>query len=156
VTVIVAGFARKTGKSTTVCDIIAATPEARWTAVKLTSHEHGANLERPVVAEEREPSDTDTGRYLRAGAARAFWVRSRAKDIENALKPLMSGNVIVESNSAVGIIAADLILFIGAADAADSKPSATRASALANITVHGRITEEILLRIREGISAPTR
>jgi hypothetical protein len=156
VTVIVGGYGRKAGKSTAVCDIIAATPEARWTAVKLTSHEHGANLKRPVVAEEQEPNDTDTGRYLRAGAARAFWVRSRAEDIGNALTPLMSGNVIVESNSGVGIIAADLILFIGAADAADSEPSAARAAALAHITVHGRITEEILLRIRQGISAPTR
>jgi hypothetical protein len=156
VTVIVAGYARKAGKSTAVCDIIAAAPEARWTAVNLTSHEHGANLSRPVVAEEREPNDTDTGRYLRAGAARAFWVRSRVEDIENAITPLLSGNVIIESNAAVGIIAADLVLFIGAADAANSKPSATRAAALANATVHGPITDDILLRIRQGISAPIR
>jgi hypothetical protein len=146
---------KNSGKTTAVCDIVAATPDARWTAVKLTSHAHGANLLGPVVVEDREPNNTDTGRYLLAGAARATWIRCRPEDIENALTPLIAGNVIVESNSAAGIIPADLVVFIAAADEAVRKPSAARAAALAHLTVHARITEEILLRVRQGISAPT-
>jgi hypothetical protein len=154
-TIVVAGQSRKAGKSTAVCDIIAATPEARWTAVKLTSHEHGADLSRPVVIEERQPNhDTDTGRYLQAGAVRAVWVRCRAEDMAYTLGPLIRGNVIVESNSAADIIASDLVVFVAAPDAAEWKPSAQRAAALANITVHGRITDDVLLRVRQAISAP--
>lgn len=156
-TIVVAGQTRKAGKSRAVCDIIAATPEARWTAVKLTSHEHGADLSRPVAIQEREANEeTDTGRYLHAGAARAIWIRCRAEDIANALAPMIAGNVIVESNSAAGVIAADLVVFIAAADEAEWKPSAERAASLASVIVHGRITEDVLSRVRQGINAPTR
>jgi len=155
--IVVAGQTRKAGKSRAVCDIIAAIPEARWTAVKLTSHEHGADLTKPVVVEEREPhSDTDTGRYLEAGAARAFWVRCRAEDIANVLTPLIPGNLIVESNSAVEAIAAHLVVFIAAGDAAEWKPSALRAAALADVLVQGHISQDVLARVRQEINAPTR
>lgn len=155
--IVVGGQTRKAGKSTAVCEIIASTPEACWTAVKLTSHEHGADLTRPVVLEEREPHhDTDTGRYLQAGAVRAFWVRCRAEDIMDALAPLLRGNMIVESNSAVGVIAADLVVFIAARDNAEWKPSAERAAALASVIVHGHVSEAVLSRVRQELNAQTR
>ena len=151
-TVIVAGQGRKSGKTTAVCDIIAATRGAFWTAIKLTPHSHGADLENPVVFEERESgATTDTARYLAAGAQRAFWVRSRAADFARAIKPLAPGNSIIESNSAAGHIPADLVIFVDNART-ETKASADRASALADLHIQ-RVDDSVLERIR-GILWP--
>ena len=45
--IIVGGSGRNVGKTTLVCSLIAALPEYRWTAVKISAHEHG---HRPSVA----------------------------------------------------------------------------------------------------------
>jgi molybdopterin-guanine dinucleotide biosynthesis protein len=150
-TVIVAGHGRKSGKTTAVCEIIAATQDAGWTAMKVTAHGHGTDLTEPVVGEEHETGTAkDTARYLAAGAKRALWIRCRQTDIGRAVTPLLEGNVIIESNSAVGIIPADLIVFIRS-DSSQGKPSAERASALAHIHVVG-IDDQVLARVRVLIS----
>jgi hypothetical protein len=150
-TVIVAGQGRKSGKTTTVCAIIAGTQNARWTAIKVTTHDHGADLTEPVVVEEHEAGTAkDTARYLAAGAKRALWIRCRQSDIARAVTPLLEGNVIIESNSAVGGVPAELIVFIRS-DSSPNKPSAQNASAMAHIHVDS-IDTEVLRRVRALIS----
>ncbi len=134
-----------------MCEIIAATQHARWTAVKLTAHDHGADLTEPVVVDQQEAgTNKDSARYLAAGAKRALWIRCRPNDIARAVEPLLQGNTIIESNSAVGVIPADFVVFIRS-ESSPSKLSAKRASEMAHIHVDG-INDEVLDRIRALIS----
>lgn len=68
----IAGSGRGAGKTAVGCALIAAMPELQWAAVKVSPHEHEI---APVAWEEVDrDSEKDTGRYLRAGAQRAFLV----------------------------------------------------------------------------------
>jgi hypothetical protein len=67
---VISGSGRGAGKTAVGCALMAAIPELRWAAVKVTPHLHD---ETPGVWEERDAgSEKDTGRYLAAGARRAF------------------------------------------------------------------------------------
>jgi hypothetical protein len=122
VIVVVGGQTRNAGKTTVVCDIIRAIPDARWIAIKISRHGHGADLDRPVVFEETQAGTTDTGRYLAAGAHRAFWLRAKPEDTAEALAAVPSGNWIVESNSSG--LAADVTVLVISPESSDWKPSA--------------------------------
>ena len=78
------GSSRKAGKTTVICEIIAATREAEWTAIKISPHDHEPSLHG------------DTERYLDAGAARASILQEYPADT-------YSGNIIVESNRVMEI-----------------------------------------------------
>src|ERR1700743_3953005 len=93
--VVVGGHTRNIGKTSVVAGLIAAVPERHCTAFKVTQFGHGmcsANGEpcdcetadhTIAVSEERAGGDwtTDSGRYLTAGAMRAFWGRQRTGDL---------------------------------------------------------------------------
>jgi hypothetical protein len=69
---VIAGSGRGAGKTAVGCALMAALPELNWLAVKVTPHLHGVD---GGLWEERDgESSTDTGRYLRAGAAHAFLI----------------------------------------------------------------------------------
>jgi len=70
---VVGGGGRGAGKTAVACALMAAMPELRWVAVKVSPHSHG--LQDGVWEEQDRESEKDTGRYLRAGARRAFLVR---------------------------------------------------------------------------------
>lgn len=128
--VVVGGQARKVGKTRAVCDIIKATREARWIAIKVSPHEHG-------------PSDreTDTDRYKAAGAVEATLVQQ--------LPPLPANrNVIIESNSALDAVKPDLFIFV-AEPQAEWKESAHRVIDRADYVVDGFVTAEVIGRISE-------
>jgi hypothetical protein len=74
--VAIAGTGRGAGKTAVACALIAAMPERRWVAVKVSPHRHGLPPElTPGLTQETEPeSQKDTGRYLRAGATASFWI----------------------------------------------------------------------------------
>lgn len=74
--IIVGGGGRGAGKTALVCGLMRALPEIAWTAVKVTTHEHGHEHGKPTpIWEETESGEgSDTGRYLAAGARRAFLV----------------------------------------------------------------------------------
>ncbi len=82
--VVVGGSTKDIGKTALVCAIISALPDFNWTAVKITGHSYelGPFLSRlaaedsdPTVWEEMNPGqETDTARYLAAGARRALLV----------------------------------------------------------------------------------
>jgi hypothetical protein len=117
--IVVGGQCRKVGKTTLIVDIIQATPNLRWTAVKITPH---ADAHCPVNGRDCNCSDTEhtfsireeldrsgrtgTSRYLAAGAQRSLWVQTKDDRVRDVLGPLAealheSKNVIVESDALV-------------------------------------------------------
>ena len=139
--IVVGGHARNVGKTSLVSAIIAAWPERSWTAMKLSSHWHN-NAPSPDVSmldgicrihEERVPEgDTDSGRFLAAGASRAYWIRIQNGRMQQALPHLMplwgsSPNVIIESNGIVHYVHSDLFLMVVRSDVDDFKESASSA-----------------------------
>jgi hypothetical protein len=98
-----------------------------WTAVKVTSHEAPASGGAFEIVEQNSEDDSDTGRYLAAGAARALLVRSSREALRlamQALRETVTGNVIVESNSAVRWLNPDIYLMAVNTGEADLKTSA--------------------------------
>ncbi len=129
--VAVGGHSRNVGKTSVVCGIIAATRGLQWAAVKITQHGHGIcsldgkpcdcapeNPEHPYVLDEQTVADgTDSGRYLTAGAARSYWLRTAMGDLGHAipaLKELLAAheNVILESNSVLHFLKPDLYIAV--------------------------------------------
>ena len=140
--VVVGGHTKNIGKTSVVAGLIAALPEMRWTAFKITQFGHGmcsANGEPcdcetaehtiAVSEERRGRSRTDSGRYLAAGAVRSFWVRTRqgrsgggdASDSQGDRAGRECGDR-VEQHSAVS--AAGFYLSVLDPEAADFKDSA--------------------------------
>jgi hypothetical protein len=140
----VGGHSRNIGKTSVVEGIIAAVPEARWTAVKITQYGHGVctagGTSCDCAAEDAlhpysldsEPgpgSDTDSGRFLRAGAHQSFWLRTATGQLGNAIVPLRSivetnRNVILESNSVLQFLRPDLYIVVMDFAVPDMKDSA--------------------------------
>lgn len=150
--VVVGGHSRSVGKTSVVAGLIAAMPERNWTAVKITQYGHGicsANGEpcdcvtadhASAISEERDGSgETDTSRFLVAGAKRSLWVRTQQGFLAEAMPRLRkeieaAENVIIESNSVLKFIRPDLYLTVLDLETADFKDSARnfldRASAI--------------------------
>ena len=140
--VVVGGHSRSVGKTSVVAGLIAGLPEFHWTAVKITQYGHGicsANGELCdcatddhswAVTEERDRrGESDTSRFLVAGAARSLWVRTRqgllAEAMPRVREELASAeNAIVESNSLMRFLRPDLYLTVLDTATADFKLSA--------------------------------
>ena len=121
--IVVGGSTKGAGKTTLVCGLIAALPEFRWTAVKITLHEH--EFPTPVCEETKPGDETDTARFLAAGAKRAFLATAPVRD--HALEPDLPAvldqlwpnfgrgtNLIFESNSVVHHVRPNVCLMIHA------------------------------------------
>lgn len=139
--VLVGGHSRGVGKTTAVEHILRARRGERWVAIKISAHRHGDWGHGPSCHEDFTPdADTQTGRYLRAGAARALLLRApdahlgAAVEIVNRLRA--SGlNLIVESNRLVDGVTPDRVLFAVAPDTSDWKASSARAVSRADAFV---------------------
>lgn len=128
--IVVGGHTRNIGKTQLVAEIIRAFPEARWTAVKITQYGHGVcsingescgcavDEHTFAIQEERDPSGrSDTSRFLAAGAACVFWVRTKQGRLAEALPTLRrkiegSRNVVIESNTVLRFLRPDLYLSV--------------------------------------------
>jgi hypothetical protein len=128
--VVIGGHSRNVGKTSVVAGLIVAMPELHWTALKITQYGHNvcaANGEScdcatadhsHAITEERDRTgDTDTSRFLVAGADRVFWVRTRVGELAPAVPKIRqiietSANVIVESNSIMKFVRPDLYLTV--------------------------------------------
>ena len=111
--IVVGGEARHVGKTAVAAAIIRAFPRRRWMAVKITRHAHGLPARGISLVEEQEEGETGTGRYLAAGAARAFLVSSPAGKLPEALARLpWSRNSIFESTSAAELLRPDIYLMV--------------------------------------------
>ena len=141
--VVVGGHSRNIGKTSVVAGLIGALPEMGWTAFKITQYGHGfcsadgapcdcqTDDHTLAVSAERMDGDatTDSGRYLRAGAERSLWVRTRVGMLGEAMPRIrkelaLSRNAILESNSILGFLQPDLYLTVLDAGTADFKESA--------------------------------
>jgi molybdopterin-guanine dinucleotide biosynthesis protein len=140
--VVIGGHSRNVGKTSVVAGLVAALPEFKWTAMKITQHGHNvcSNDGEPchcatedhtwAISEEKDRTGlTDTSRFLVAGADRVWWVRSQQGHLAEALPNLRkiiatSGNAILESNSIVKFIRPDLYLTVLDPETADFKQSA--------------------------------
>jgi len=140
--VIIGGHSRSVGKTSVVAGLIAALREFDWTAVKITQHGHGicsANGEACdcatadhswAISEERDRSgESDTSRFLVAGAVRVLWARTEQGRLAEAMPALRkrlegAGNVIIESNSVLKFLRPSLYLTVLDPSTADFKNSA--------------------------------
>lgn len=137
--VVIGGHSRSVGKTSVVAGLISALPELHWTALKITQHGHeigSANGEDVTVApswtvsEETDRSgESDTSRFLVAGAAHSWWVRTTPGRLDEAIprvRQILAGAeiAIIESNSILRFLKPDLYLAVLDSQTADFKASA--------------------------------
>jgi hypothetical protein len=140
--VVVGGHSRSVGKTSVVAGLISALPEFEWTAVKITQYGHGVCSANGApcdcvtddhswaISDEKDRSgESDTSRFLLAGALRALWVRTEQGRLAEAIPALRkriesSRHVIVESNSVLKFLKSDLYLTVLDPSTKDFKASA--------------------------------
>jgi len=140
--IVIGGHSRNVGKTSVVAGLIAALPEYNWTALKITQYGHGVcsmdgepchcatDDHSWAISEELDRSgESDTSRFLAAGAARVWWVRTEQGRLAEAMptvrgKLAESKNAIVESNSILKFLRPDLYLTVLDPATADFKRSA--------------------------------
>jgi len=151
--VVIGGHSRNVGKTSVVAGIIAALPEYAWTAFKITQYGHGVcSLDGGscacatedhtwAISEETERSGkSDTSRFLAAGAARAWWVRTEQGRLAEAMPAIRSRlaeckNAILESNSVLKFVRPDVYLTILDPATADFKRSSQEFLDLADAVI---------------------
>src|SRR5258708_14039874 len=97
--VVIGGHSRSVGKTSVVAGLIAALPEFNWTAMKITQFGHGicsadgkpcdcdtGDDHFRALSDEKDLSgETDTSRFLAAGAAPPIWGPTRQGVLAQAL-----------------------------------------------------------------------
>jgi hypothetical protein len=142
--VVIGGHSRSVGKTSVAAGIIAALPEYQWTAMKITQYGHGicskngkqchcASADHSwAISEERDPlGKSDTSRFLAAGAAQVYWVRTQQGRLDDAMPSIRLRlaevrNVILESNSVLKFLRPDVYLSVLDPSTADFKVSAQK------------------------------
>ena len=140
--VVIGGHSRSVGKTSVVAGLIAALPAFHWSALKITQYGHGvcsangaacdcATADHSwAVSEEKDRSgESDTSRFLVAGAERSWWVRTEQGHLAEAMpriRKVLAGteNAIIESNSILRFVKPDLYLTVLDPQTADFKASA--------------------------------
>jgi molybdopterin-guanine dinucleotide biosynthesis protein len=135
--ILVGGHAKNIGKTTLVCNIIAALLRLRWNAIKITTHRHeaiGCELRIEGTSwllweQISLTAQSDTTRFLRAGAEKAFLIQAEDAALEEAYSALRSllrpdSHVIVESTRAATVLHSDLVMLVVNGAQTDFKSSA--------------------------------
>ena len=151
--IVIGGHTRSIGKTQLVCDVIAAFPEARWIAGKITQYGHGVCAQNgdhcdcapdehvcAINWETQADSGTDSARFLRAGAQRSFWLRTKQGFLAEGLPLLRAAleetqrergteppPLIVESNSLLQFLRPSLYIAVLDPAKEDFKDSARAA-----------------------------
>jgi hypothetical protein len=153
--VVVGGQSRNVGKTQAACEILSATRERGWTAVKITRFGHGLCSAdgKPCDCAVENPSHpfalswetdaagrSDTSRMLAAGAVGALWLRAPQDRLAEAMPRLEArlagaGAVLLESNSALDFFEPDVYVAVLDFRVEDFKPSARRAIERADVFV---------------------
>src|SRR5881628_2745535 len=141
-TIVIGGHSRSVGKTSVVAGLISALSEFSWTAFKITQYGHGVCSRDGkacdcacadhswAMSEERDlTGESDTSRFLVAGAVRAWWVRTEQGRLAEAMptvRQVLAGtqNAIIESNSVLRFLKPDLYLTVLDLQTADFKTSA--------------------------------
>ncbi|HEY3928126.1 MAG TPA: hypothetical protein VGL89_07120 [Candidatus Koribacter sp.] len=139
---VIGGHSRDVGKTSVVAGLIASMPEKHWLAMKITQYGHGvcsangepcdcvtADHSLAVSEEHNRKGDTDTSRFLLAGAERVLWVRTQQGMLAEAMPRVRAEmakaeNVILESNSVMRFIRPTLYVAVLDPSRADFKASA--------------------------------
>jgi hypothetical protein len=140
--VVIGGHSRNVGKTSVVAGLISALREYDWTAVKITQYGHGVcsangapcdcattDHSWAITEEKDRGGESDTSRFLVAGAVRALWVRTEQGRLAEAMPALRqrlerSRHVIMESNSVLKFLRPDLYLTVLDPGTEDFKTSA--------------------------------
>ncbi len=140
--VVIGGHSRSVGKTSVVAGLISGLREFEWTAVKITQYGHGVcsangalcdcatdDHSWAISEEKNREGESDTSRFLLAGAARALWVRTEQGKLAEAMPALRkrlepSHHIIVESNSVLKFLRPDLYLTVLDPGTEDFKTSA--------------------------------
>jgi hypothetical protein len=148
--IVVGGHTRSIGKTQLVCDVVAALPEAKWIAGKITQYGHGVCAQNgencdcapdehvcAIGWETRADSGTDSARFLAAGARRSFWLRTKQGFLAEGMPLLRAAlreceapgngqpaNLILESNTLLQFVRPALYLMVLDPTKADFKDSA--------------------------------
>jgi len=128
--IVIGGHTRSVGKTSVVAGLIAALRDWHWTALKITQYGHGvcsangqacdcatADHSWAVTEETDRSGDSDTSRFLVAGAEHSWWVRTQQGHLAEAMPRVRAilasaDNVIVESNSILRFVKPDLYLTV--------------------------------------------
>jgi hypothetical protein len=171
--IVIGGHSRSVGKTSVVAGLIAALPEYNWNAFKVTQYGHGvcsrngkpckcATSEHNwMISEEKDRAGvSDTSRFLVAGAAQAWWVRTEQGKLAQAMPTLRRKlaeyeNSILESNSILEFVHPDLYLSVLDPATADFKRSARtflgRADAVIVHTSSDPIWQEVSLNVSQPV-----
>jgi hypothetical protein len=147
--IVVGGHTRSIGKTQLVCDLIAAFPRENWIAGKITQYGHGVCAQNGencdcapdehvcAISWEKGASDTDSGRFLAAGARRSFWLRTKQGFLAEGMPLLRKAlndpqdddqsappRVILESNTLLQFLKPSLYLMVLDTSKGDFKDSA--------------------------------
>jgi hypothetical protein len=133
-TIIVGGHARKVGKTSVVAGLIHAFSEFPWVALKVSTHWHSKTCSTKdlVIYEEKNPGqESDSSRFLAAGARHSFWVQMQEQGMKSALPELhtimqSSPFVIIEGNNILKHVSADIHIMVFNCNVAEIKESAQR------------------------------
>jgi hypothetical protein len=163
-TIVVGGHSRNVGKTAVAAGLIHAFKNYPWTAIKITSHQHGGirvsgGDDKGDICSIHEEIDSsgasDTSRFLAAGAFRALWVRIRDDFTDTSLQPLLpilqsSTFTIIESNRILRVLHPDVFIMVLKYDVEDFKASARSALRQAHAVV--AVNSDSSLPRWEGIS----
>jgi hypothetical protein len=147
--IVVGGHARKVGKTSMVAGLIAAFPNRPWTAVKISSHRHsGFEGADEIHWETSRRGDSDTSRYLAAGASRSLWVHAGQDSYGAAMQqllPLIQSDpfLIIESNRILKFIEPDLFILVLNYDVHEFKDSAREMLVKADAVVAVNYSSEL-------------
>ena len=148
--IVVGGHTRSIGKTQLVCDLISAFPNENWLAGKITQYGHGVCAQNGedcdcapeehvcAISWEQHANETDSGRFLAAGAHRSFWLRTKQgflaegmpllrdalRDAENGVAPGVATRLILESNTLLQFLKPSLYLMVLDPSKSDFKESA--------------------------------
>src|ERR1700704_167272 len=147
--IVVGGHTRSIGKTQLVCDLIAAFPHENWIAGKITQYGHGVCAQNGqdcdcapdehvcAISWEKTANETDSGRFLAAGARRSFWLRTKQGFLAEGMPLLRKAlhdlrdddrgtptRVILESNTLLQFLKPSLYLMVLDPSKADFKDSA--------------------------------
>jgi hypothetical protein len=148
--IVVGGHTRSIGKTQLVCDLIAALPSENWIAGKITQYGHGVCAQNGqdcdcapdehvcAISWEQRANETDSGRFLAAGARRSFWLRTKQgflaegmpllrkalHELEEESDRIKPGRVILESNTLLQFLKPSLYLMVLDPSKPDFKESA--------------------------------
>jgi hypothetical protein len=158
--VAVSGFSSEVGKTTLMCDLLRAFPG--WEAIKVTrGHYRSCGRDphaccvsdllsdEPVIRSGRDQNyalGKDTGRFWDAGATNVHWVIVTDEQVERGIKQAVervsAPGVLIEGNSILDFIQADLVLMVSRASGGKIKGSARQALAHSSAIYLSNITDE--------------